>query len=107
MLRMEPSWLERPAFKRAEEWSKNLEALMISGFYMSLLAIAINLACGAVEEIKDDCILIHIDDRSRFFPSSLTGGITTILFGEKQVRLGLSFASVVFPRFANMAGRKT
>jgi hypothetical protein len=68
MLRMEPSWLERPAFKRAEEWSKNLETLMVPGFHMSALSIAINIACGATEEVKDDCILIHIDDRIKILP---------------------------------------
>ena len=65
---MEPSWLERPALKRAEEWGRNLEALMVPGFHMSVLEIATNLAWGATEEVKDDCILIHIDDRVKISP---------------------------------------
>ena len=66
--RMEPSWLDRPALKRAEEWGKNLEALTVPGFFMSLLEISINLAWGATEEVKDDCILIRFNDRIKILP---------------------------------------
>ena len=65
---MEPSWFDRPALKRAEEWGKNLEALTVPGFFMSLLEISINLAWGATEEVKDDCILIRFKDRIKILP---------------------------------------
>jgi Phosphatidylglycerol lysyltransferase, C-terminal len=65
---MEPSWLDRPALKRAQEWGKNLEALSVPGFRMSILAISLDLAWGATEEVRDDCILIRIDDRIKILP---------------------------------------
>ena len=64
----ERSWLERDTFTRADEWGGNLESLGIPAFGVSLLTLAQDFACGAREEIKQDCILIRRDDKEKILP---------------------------------------
>ncbi len=53
----ESSWLERDTFARADEWGRNLEALGIPAFGMSVLTLAQDFATGVTEEVKPDSIL--------------------------------------------------
>lgn len=62
------SWLERDTFTRADTWGSNLEALGIPAFGVSLLTLAQDFACGALEEVKRDCILIRRDDKTKILP---------------------------------------
>lgn len=66
--RMEPSWLQRATFARANEWGPNLEALGMPAFGLSLLTLAQEFASGAVEEVRPDCILVHRDDTTKVLP---------------------------------------
>jgi tetratricopeptide (TPR) repeat protein len=65
---MERSWLECDTFTRADEWGRNLEALGIPAFGLSLLTLAQDFAYGALEEVKPDCILIRRDDKAKILP---------------------------------------
>jgi thioredoxin-like negative regulator of GroEL len=64
----ERSWLERATFVRADEWGRNLEALGIPAFGMSVLTLAQDFAYGAAEEVKPDCILLRRNDRTKILP---------------------------------------
>lgn len=65
---MERSWLELDTFTRADEWGRNLEALGISAYGLSLLTLAHDLARGASEDVKRDCILIRQADWVKILP---------------------------------------
>jgi tetratricopeptide (TPR) repeat protein len=65
---METSWLERPTFARADEWGRNLGALGIPAFGLSLLTLAQDFAYGASEDVKPDCILIRRDGKVKILP---------------------------------------
>lgn len=65
---MEASWLKRPSFVLADEWGRNLEALGIAAFGMSLLTLAQDFAYGASEEVRPDCILIRRDKKVKILP---------------------------------------
>jgi tetratricopeptide (TPR) repeat protein len=65
---LERAWLKRDTFTRAAEWGQNLEALGVPAFDMSLLALAQDFAYGASEEVKRDCILLHLDERTKLLP---------------------------------------
>lgn len=65
---MDASWLERPVFARADEWGRNLEALGIPAFGVSLLTLAQDFAYGASEEVKSDCILVHRERKVKILP---------------------------------------
>lgn len=62
------AWLERATFARADEWGRNLEALGIPAFGVSVLTLAQDFACGATEEVKPDCILLRRDDKTKILP---------------------------------------
>jgi tetratricopeptide (TPR) repeat protein len=64
----ERSWLERATFARADEWGRNLEALGIPAFGVSVLTLAQDFACGATEEVKPDCIVLRRDDKTKILP---------------------------------------
>lgn len=64
----ERSWLERDTFARADEWGRNLEALGIAAFGMSVLTLAQDFAYGATEEVKPDCIVLRRDDKTKILP---------------------------------------
>lgn len=64
----ERSWLERETFARADEWGRNLEALGIPAFGMSVLTLAQDFAYGVTEEVKPDCILLRRDDKTKILP---------------------------------------
>jgi tetratricopeptide (TPR) repeat protein len=64
----ERSWLERDTFARADEWGRNLEALGIPAFGMSVLTLAQDFAYGVTEEVKPDCILLRRDDKTKILP---------------------------------------
>jgi tetratricopeptide (TPR) repeat protein len=65
---LERSWLEHDTFTRAAEWGRNLEALGIPAYGMSLLTLAQDFASGASEEVKPDCILIRRKDKTKILP---------------------------------------
>ena len=65
---MERSWLELDTFARADEWGRNLEALGIPAYGLGLLTLAHELARGASEEVKQDCILIRQADWVKILP---------------------------------------
>jgi tetratricopeptide (TPR) repeat protein len=62
------SWLERATFARADEWGRNLEALGIPAFGMSVLTLAQDFAYGVTEEVKPDCILLRRNDTTKVLP---------------------------------------
>jgi tetratricopeptide (TPR) repeat protein len=64
----ERSWLERDTFARAGEWGRNLEALGIPAFGMSVLTLAQDFAYGVSEEVKPDCILLRRGDKTKILP---------------------------------------
>jgi hypothetical protein len=64
----EISWLERETFARAAEWGRNLETLGGPPFELNLLVLAQDLAHGAVEEVKRDCILLRLDQKTKLLP---------------------------------------
>jgi tetratricopeptide (TPR) repeat protein len=64
----EISWLERETFARAAEWGRNLEALGGPPFELNLLLLAQDMAHGAVEEVKRDCILLRLDQKTKLLP---------------------------------------
>jgi len=65
---LERSWLERDTFTRADDWGGNLETLGMPAFGLSLLTLAQDFACGAVEQVKRDCILIRRRDHTKILP---------------------------------------
>jgi tetratricopeptide (TPR) repeat protein len=65
---MERSWLELETFTRADEWGRNLETLGIPAYGTSLLALALDLARGGSEEVKQDCIIIRQDRWIKMLP---------------------------------------
>jgi len=65
---LEQAWLERDTFTRADEWGRNLEALGIPAYGLSLLTLAQDFAYGASEEVKRDCILIRRDGKTKILP---------------------------------------
>jgi hypothetical protein len=65
---MERSWLQLATFARADEWGANLEALGIPAFGLSLLTLAQEIASGAAEEVRPDCILVRRDDTTKILP---------------------------------------
>jgi tetratricopeptide (TPR) repeat protein len=82
---MERSWLQRETFTRAAEWGRNLEALGGTTFDMSLLLLAEDFAHGAIEEVKQDCILVRVGKRTKILPLvSDWGEYEQVLKREKQ-----------------------
>jgi tetratricopeptide (TPR) repeat protein len=65
---MDRSWLELDTFTRADEWGRNLEALGIPAYGLSLLTLAHDLAYGASEDVKQDCILIRRNGKAKILP---------------------------------------
>jgi tetratricopeptide (TPR) repeat protein len=65
---MEASWLKRQTFMLADEWGRNLEALGIPAFGLSLLTLAQDFAYGASEEVKPDCILLRRNQQIKILP---------------------------------------
>jgi tetratricopeptide (TPR) repeat protein len=65
---IERAWLQRETFTRAAEWGRNLEVLGGLTFDMTLLVLAEDFANGATEEVKRDCILIHLGKKTKLLP---------------------------------------
>jgi hypothetical protein len=65
---MDPAWLDRATFARVAEWGRNLEALGTPAFDLSLLALAEDMAHGALEVVKDDCILLRLGKKTKVLP---------------------------------------
>jgi tetratricopeptide (TPR) repeat protein len=65
---VERAWLERDTFTRAAEWGRNLEAVGATSYFLSLLTLAQNFARGASEEVKRDCILLHLGKATKLLP---------------------------------------
>lgn len=64
----ERSWLERDAFARADEWGRHMEALGIPAYGMSLLTLAQDFAYGATEEVRQDCIVVRRNGKTKILP---------------------------------------
>lgn len=65
---MDKAWLQRETFSRAAEWGRNLEAWGGLAFEMTPLVLAEDFAHGAREEVKNDCILIHLGKKTKLLP---------------------------------------